>query len=150
MSVSNLRAAIKTELESISSLSSVTVHDYRRRVNEWSDIETDFKVTDKIHTWIIKYLGSVQEYDEELEGFQAIRTFELWGVYSFNDDNASEKSFDNIVEDVENELASTRILVTGRNRVMEINTTMDEYMFAGILCNRCILTLRVKEALAYA
>jgi hypothetical protein len=150
MSVAIIRNTIKSTFEGISSLSGITIHDYKRRVNEWSDIETEFKTNNMLHTWIITYDGSTYDFDTTTEGYKANRKYTVWGLYGLNDSNSTEKTFDTITNNVENEFANLRVVGSGRNRLSGLTTTMDEFMFAGILCNRCLLTIEVEENQSYA
>lgn len=148
MSLTEIRTEIKTELESVSGVKNV--HDYRRRVNDWSKIESEFKSGNLIHTWIMKYMGSPFEFDTDSEGYLANRSFEIWGLYSLSDANASEKDFDDIVEAVEDHFANLRVLKNnGRYKIAGITTAMDEYSFVNVLCNRCIFTLEIQELQSY-
>jgi len=149
MSVSVIRSKLNTRLSAISAVG--IVHDFKRLVMTWSDFETKFVESSKVNTWIIqRYNGSVYSWDQRnVGGVNPLRTFEVWGLLSLSDADESEKDFDDIVAAVEDDFSNNRILDTAFYKIEAITTSLDEYQFCGVLCNRCVLTLQIREHKEY-
>lgn len=102
MSLSTVRAELKTILESITSVG--TVHDYKRYTHDWASYKTLFVENSKVNTWEI-VRDNVDAWVEASNSVNRRRHyFTIRGFYAINDENASEKTFQNIVEDIIDEL----------------------------------------------
>lgn len=149
MSVSAIRAQIKIELESITELSGITIHDYERRVDNWTDIEEQFKNNNRIHTWLVYWNTATTGMDTTFKGPTPVWQFQIQGFYSLKDASATEKTFDDISEAVFNHFSNLRRIIAG-TRVVSLNIANDEVLFAGILCHRSTITLNVEERNDYS
>lgn len=150
MSISIIRSKINDRLEAISSVG--IVHDYKRLVMNWSNFETKFVEDSKVNTWIIqRYNGSVFSWDQgNIGGINPLRVFQIWGLLGLKDSTGSEKDFDDIVADVEDDFSNNRILNGAAYKIEGVTTVLDEYEFCGVLCSRCTLTLQVRENIQYS
>lgn len=147
MSLSIIRATIKTELESIDNIGKV--QDYRRWHIDWDKIVSSFVDDGKVNAWIIEWRDAV---GTEIAGQSSVierrHTFRLFGLYSMKDLTASAKTFEGIVEEVMDEFDKlpNNILATGVKWFAPARLqNIDEGMFAGILCHRAEVILSFSE-----
>lgn len=149
MSLSTIRAAIKTELESISNVGKV--QDYRRHHIDWDKIISSFVDGGKVNAWIIEWRDAAG--DKIAVGSLVVErrhTFRLFGLYSLKDLTESAKTFEDIVEEVMDQFdkLDNQTLTTGvRWFVPSRLQSIDEGLFAGILCHRAEVILSFSERL---
>ena len=150
MSVAQIRADIKTKLESIENVGKVS--DYRRHTVDWEEIAKNFKEGGRINGWIIEWndmtptlvaTGSI--------AIQRKHTFRIWGLYSLRDDTASAKIFEGIIEEVCDEFDKERDLPNARARWFEPSRLVgiNEGLFAGVLCHRSEIILSYEELIGF-
>jgi hypothetical protein len=147
MSLSTIRAAIKTELESISNVGKV--QDYRRHHIDWDKIVASFVDDGKVNAWIIEWRDAV---GTEIAGQSSVierrHTFRLFGLYSLKDLTASAKTFEGITEEVMDQFdkLDNNILTAGVKWFAPARLqSVDEGLFAGILCHRAEVILSFSE-----
>jgi hypothetical protein len=147
MSLSAIRAEIKSKLESVTGIGQV--QDYRRHTIDWNEIATLFKSGSKINGWIIDWTSAPQT--KEASGSIILNrrhTFRVWGLYSLKDNVASAKTFDDLVEAILNEFSKDQDLiqyVRWPDDAPPGIVAMDEQMFTGVLCHRAQLALVYEE-----
>jgi len=98
MSLSTVRTEIKTILLTISNVGQV--HDYKRYTHSWDDYKDLFVENSKVNTWEI-VRESFESFVEASNNVNRTRhNFTIRGFYSVQDKTASEKTFQDIVEDI--------------------------------------------------
>jgi len=148
MSLSNTRAVLKSTLEGISSVG--VVNDYRRRHIDWNEIASSFVVDDKINGWMFRQLANDGSWGGRgITGFlMRKRTFQIWGLYSLKDADESGKTFEDIVEEVQNEIDAKRTLNNNVHLVEPSRlVNADEFVFSGVLCHRAEIHIIIEEKL---
>lgn len=155
MSVANIRAQIKAILETVTGIG--VVHDYERWAVNWADILSQFKPSNqaKINGWMI----TRTETEERVHAFgqnQAVHSFLIRGVYSLDDSEASEKTFQDLIEAIRERFRSNFNLNgscqsiypefgewAGKAGIQA--DTVEARMFGGVLCHYCELGLGAQE-----
>ena len=98
MSLSTIRTEIKTILETISNVDNV--HDYKRYTHSWADYKELFVENSKVNTWEI-VRESFESFVEASNNVNRTRhNFVIRGFYAVQDETASEKIFQDIVEEI--------------------------------------------------
>lgn len=97
MSLSTVRAKIKTLIEAVTGIG--TVYDYKRYVNDWESYKDKFISSDKLNTWEIQRL-SVESSSYGGSGGREDRKhdFIIRGFYGINDKLESEKTFQDLAD----------------------------------------------------
>jgi hypothetical protein len=150
MSVVTTRAAIKAKLESVPNIG--MVHDRQR----FSTRESEFKklyfdeTQKRICGWNFSRVRTL-EYDDGLGQVRRSIEWKLYGFMSFDDKDASEIIFDDLVESIVQSFRADSTL--GGTCLATKNLDLDEgpigiqvdaittVMFAGVLCHRAELSL---------
>ncbi len=98
MSLAAIRTELKTVIEAVSGIGNV--YDYLRYSNSEKNFKDLFKADKKINGWQITRQATSEE--TESQNYNNIRThkFLIWGIYSAKDVDASEKTFQDLVEAV--------------------------------------------------
>jgi len=145
MSLSTIKTAIKTKLEAIDNVGKV--QDYRRHHIDWDKIISSFVDNGKVNAWIIEWRDAAG--DKIAVGDLVVErrhTFRLFGLYSLKDLTASAKTFEGIVEEVMDAFDKNETLASGvRWFAPSRLQSIDEGMFAGILCHRAEVILSFSE-----
>lgn len=147
MSLSSIRAKIKTYIQSATSLSN-TVYDHEKLSTSMAKQKELFEENEILHTWDIKRTALSREHQAGHGGVEyVIHTFQIRGYYRYNDTLSSETAFsDTIVENVSKKFIDNPKL-DGEALIidMPVDGIITEEMFCGILCHKCILTVKIKE-----
>lgn len=150
MSLQEIRDDIKTKFDS---LDIAEVQDYRRHTVDWDEIAANFKKGGRINVAFISWNDMTAI--KEASGSVAIRrqhTFRIDWLYSLRDDTASQKSFENLVEDAMDEFDKEQDLPTAKARWFEPARLVGitEGMFSGVLCHRAEIILSFEELIGFA
>ena len=146
-SLSTARAEIKTKMESVSGMG--IVNDYRRNAHTWDEIADGFKSDDRINGWIIEMTSAPADWGQMTNELIRTYNFRIWGLYSVKDDDASGKVFEDLTDEVLNELTKDRTLNQKAHRVMPAQlVNIDDNLFSGVLCHRCEILLTVELRLS--
>lgn len=143
--------AVVTELQAITDIGQV--YNRRRFLENEIDVKTAFKTTvggtDVIRGWEVSRRRVAQTGGSFAEHVERTDTVEITGWHSLDDSAATERSFQQLVDEVLGNLASTNwdpnplgvsaVYATLPPRV----TVFDEVMFAGYLCHRVIIEFPV-------
>ena len=151
MSVSKIRTDIKTKLESIANIGKV--NDYRRHHIDWPKIFESFVEDGKINACIIEWVDTDSE--KIASGSVAIRryhSFRIWYLYSMKDSTASAKSFEDILEEIMDEMDKTQAIGTDGARWFEPSkvVSIEEVPFSGVLVHRGQVLLSIEETGAFS
>ena len=145
MSLSTVRAKMKTVIESVSGIGQV--HDYKRYVHDWDSYKELFAKNQKINTWEIQrnhvesdpYGGSGGREDR-------MHVFIIRGFYAVSDDLASEKTFQDLADLVIDAFRNKPDLDAVANIInFPITADFQESMFGGVLCHVVEIRLSVSE-----
>ena len=145
MSLSLIRTKIKTKLEAISGVENV--YDYKRFCADLATYKDLFIKDSKVNTWEIERksfesngIGASGEVED------VIHTFIIRGFYSFYDELATEKTFQDLVETIRNSFITDPTL-GGKAKVIHIPITGEFSMaFLGsVLCHRCEIEIIIEE-----
>lgn len=148
MALSTIREKIKSLLEAISSVG--TVYDYKRYCKDWTTYKTLFTEDDKVNTWEIQRVSG----EAFVHGTNAVNrrrhNFIIRGFYAVDDSGASEKTLDNIIEDIIDKL---RNYPTMDATAEKISFSPDEPMtwtvsygnLGSVLCHIVEIALTVQE-----
>jgi len=100
MTESAINAGIKTVLDGVSSIANV--HDYVRWSNSWGTFLALFKDTDndKINGWAFSRKSTATQ-NVNIGEIEKAHVYVVRGYYGLKDEDASEKTFQGIVEDAQ-------------------------------------------------
>lgn len=151
MSQATIRARIKTVLDTVSNKGQT--HDYLRWAVKQNDFESLFKTTIggtvHIRGWEIAYRGFTQEEPHLGRNADQYRMhrFQLDGYLGLDDSAATEKTFAALAEAVCNALDGDATLNADSLSLYRNPTqlTVDERLFAGVLCHHAQVDLEVVE-----
>ncbi len=143
----NILAAIKTELESVSNIGKV--YDYERWAVNVEDIRTMFKdsTSGALKAWTITRTAT-PENEVSSGGHERIYTFTIRGYMALDDSAATEKTFQGLVESICNSFRLERTLgnVCLFNKPVQVQR-VEGVIFCGALCHHAELTINVHEIL---
>jgi len=148
-----IRTRIKTVLDTVTNVGKT--HDYLRWAVLQSDFEALFKTTigstDQIRGTEIAYRGFTQEEPHLGRDANQYRThrFQLDSYLGFDDSAATEKTFAALAEAICNALDADATLNSVSLSLYRNPTqlTIDERLFAGILCHHAQIDLEVVETI---
>lgn len=157
MSFSDVRTAVKTVLEAMTTIGDPKVQDYRRHAVSWEKIAAAFlDNSNRINAWIIEWT-SVEPV--LLATGSRVYTYphfiRLWGLYGLRDDTATGKTFEDYCDNILDEFNGTAELQYGstKARIVDDNPAaleeFDEAEFVGVLCHRARIKLNYQEQRAY-
>ena len=143
MSLSGIRDAIKTILEGVSGIGEV--HDYERYHTDAAKLRALHVTSGRLHSWTITRTRTQAEYRTNVQT-ERRHTFVLRGYYALDDVNASEKTFQTLVESIEaafrsNDTLSGSCELAGPLQVERV----EPVLFAGVLCHFAELSLWAQE-----
>ena len=102
MSLEAIRNQLKTDIEAVGVIGKV--HNYNRYVKEWKTYTREFTKDDKVNNWEIvrtDFTRAVHASAGAEAGVEYINhTFTIRGFYGLSDTQASEKTFQDLVESV--------------------------------------------------
>ena len=148
MSLSTVRAEMKSVLEAVTGAG--TILDYERYSKEWSTYKDLFKSGDHIN--FIEILRP--SFERDVHGSDSTErvthNFVLKGAYSLSDDNASEKTFQDLVE----------AYCQAFRNIPTLNSTAEvvQYpvigriitgMFGSVLCHICEIEISIRERIVF-
>jgi len=148
MGLAEIRTEIKNILLSIDGIG--IVHDYYRWSVDWKSFLELFKANGYIKGWMITR-ESTREERETMPQSRRIHTFKIWGVMGHNDAQATEKTFQDLVESICDTFRSNNTLNGQAFDSDPIQVTLIENrMFGKVLAHVAELTLNVLERKIYA
>ncbi len=148
MSLVNIRTEIKNILNTVTDVG--VIHDYERWTTDWNTLLSMFKPAGKdyIRGWMITRQAAQEGVSTQGVGGdnQRIHRFVIKGIGSLKDDQATEKTFQDLVESVCQKLRENPNL---NNTAEESDPpqvlTVEVRMFSQILCHYAEIELKVTE-----
>jgi len=145
MSLALIRTQIKTKLEAISGVENV--YDYKRFCSDLTTYNTLFVKDSKVNTWEIERtsferIGHGGSGDVE----DVNNTFIISGFYSFYDELATEKTFQDLIETICASFISDPTLGGTANIVhIPITGEFSMVMLGAVLCHKCDITINIDD-----
>lgn len=145
MSQATVLAKIKTTLEGVANIGQV--HDYIRWNKDWGDLFTLFRdaTSEQIRFWDISR-KSTPEVAGASRTNQRTHTFRIRGFMSLDDSEATEKTFQSLVENV---ATAFRNQPTFGGTVLIVEPlqidNVDHASIGGVLCHMAECSLVVQE-----
>lgn len=134
---------MKGKLEEVSGIG--VVHDYERWASNWKDLLTLYQSNGKLNGWSISRRSTAAEWVCMPE-VDRRHNFVITGIYSLDDSAASEKTFQDLIEGIEEKIRNDHTLgdtcvAAGPLQV----ETVEVRMFGSVLCHYCELSLAALE-----
>lgn len=146
MAYTTILAKIKSEIEEITDIG--VVHDYRRYSRDWTKFITLFRPEgeDYIRGWDISRVVSPEEVININASNERGYDFEIRGFAQLDDANASEKTFQGLLESICDKFRfniqlDNTVLISTPIQV----TVVDIRPFGAVLCHYAELTYSVRE-----
>jgi len=141
MSLNAIRDYLKTLLSGVAGIG--VVHDYERWAANWTDLLSYYQKNGKLNGWAITRRSTAAEWVAE-PLVERTHTFEITGIYSLKDTDASEKTFQDLIEAIDAAVRFDHTL--GGNCLvaepLQVET-VEARMFGSILCHVAVLQLSV-------
>lgn len=112
---------------------------------DWATLAKLYVANDKFNGWHITRRATPENWGD-LPTVKRHHSFEIAGIYALNDADASEKTFQNLVEQVMNlfrfdfELGGHCLMAGPLNL-----ETLEARMFGAVLCHVAVIKLPVQE-----
>lgn len=144
MSLSLIRDEIKSIVLGASGVGT-KVHDYERYAKTWEEYLAFFKSNGLIKGWTITR-SSTPEAESTTTSNMRTHTFLIRGYYSLDDSAGTEKTFQDIIENIAaafrpNQTLNGQAFDSGPLQVDMVGNVM----FGSVLCHFCELRLLVQE-----
>lgn len=152
MSVAGIRTQVKTILEAIPDIG--RVHDYDRWEIDWDEFLTLFKATvggtDQIRGWTVHVQSDGSSYPGTNNVGQFEHLFLLRGYLGLQDSSATEKTFDDLVEAVQQAFMGNYTLNGSAMNTDPPQIVLKEVrQLSDVLVHYAEIQLRVKERAAF-
>lgn len=145
MSLSTIRDQIKTVIESVTDV--VNVHDYQRAVWDEDVFRSLFLDTlTNVNTWIVTRRKTEEEIETDDHLHTRTHEFVIRGYHSLVDEDATEKDFQDLVEDICAAFRGDRTIggVVFDSRPPQV-VIVDVRDFSGVTCHFAEIVLSVDE-----
>ena len=122
------------------------VYDYERYAADWSTFMNYFKSDSKVNGWEITVPSSAETEDTPSVNIRT-HTIKIFGYYSLDDGNASEKTFRSLTEAVCDKFRNYQVDLDGTafmSSGASVNVR-ENRMFGSVLCHFCEIQLNVQE-----
>ncbi len=136
--LADIRAAVKTLLASVTDIG--VVQDYERYAKARSEFKEFYVTGGKVHGWFFQR-KSKKENRPYLGRVEVVNEWRIRGFMSLDDENESEKTFDNLIEAIFNKFKTDDTLggiidtmVVNNNMIMALLNSQP-VMFSGVLCH---------------
>ena len=159
MSLAIIRTEIKSILDAISSIGQV--HEYERFTHEWKQYQKLFTKNDKVNVWQIER-PEVRRWVEATQGptggvERVVHSFVLRGFYGINDEQATDKTFQDIVEEVcqafrgvpQLALVTPPAEMVYESREAPVMATIYKDMLGQVLCHVAEVNIAVQEKVTF-
>jgi len=97
VSVAAIRDYLKTKIAAVPGVG--VVHNYERWAADWGALVNLYVSNDKLNGWHITRRSTPESWDS-MPVVERYHTFEISGIYALKDADASEKTFQDLVEAV--------------------------------------------------
>jgi hypothetical protein len=149
MSFSSIRSQLVTVLGAVSGIGNVW--DYRRHMVYWETFYRDAVKNMEVNNWEISRSENIATIDAVQNSLGSLPYFRynhhivIYGHMGVNDDNASEKTFQNLVDGVMDGLR-TNVLLTGLIVPMDFTAPKIEYaMWGGVFVHATEIHILAQE-----
>lgn len=147
MSLEAIREQIKTILSGVSGIG--VVHDYERWAADWTSYLELFSVEDEIGTringWEITRKKTPSKTASTTHDSRS-HTFLIRGIYGLKDSDATEITFQQLIEDVCAAFRSNYQLNSTADNTESVQVDLVENrVFGNVLCHYCELSLTADE-----
>ena len=148
MSMSTIRAQVKTIVEAVSGIG--VVHDYKRHITNWDTYKKENVKSGKIHLWEL----TVENYEKAVMGSDATeRTtydFLIIGRYAVDDSLATEKTFQSLAALV-GEAFRDKPKLENTAEVVKYPITCEfaNEMYGNVLCHRADIKVSIRERVVF-
>ena len=144
MSLSAIRTKLKSELEAISGIEKV--YDYKRFCSDLATYKDLFIKNDKVNTWEIERKSFERTGRGSPSVEDIIHVFIIRGFYSFYDKFATEKTFQDLVEDICNVFIADPTL-DGVAKVIHVPITgeFSTAFLGAVLCHVVEIEIHIEE-----
>ena len=145
MSLSTIRSKIKTKLEAISGIENV--YDYHRYCNDWVTYKDLFVKDSKVNTWEISRDNFVKtSHGGNGYVMDTDNSFIVRGFYSAYDTLATEKTFQDLVEDIiETFMNDPTLGGTAEQLHYPITGTFSLNKLGDVLCHVVDIRMTIKD-----
>ena len=156
MSLSIVRAKIKTLVEAVSGIGKV--HDYERYTHDWKQYQKLFTKNNKVNVWQIErptFLRYVHATTGPTNGVErVIHDFTIRGFYGLSDALASEKTFQDIVEGVCQEFRGYPTLDGTAEMIkmspdQPITGSITKEYLGSVLCHMVEIRISIQEKVSF-
>jgi hypothetical protein len=142
MSLGAIRSYLKSLLSGVAGIG--VVHDYERWAVQYSDLLNYYVKNSKLNGWAITRRSTEAEWSA-MPVVDRTHQIEITGIYSLKDADASEKTFQDLIEAVDaavrfDHTLGGNCLVAGPLAV----EVVEARMFGSVLCHYCLLRLPVQ------
>ena len=145
MSIQSIRSKIKTLLKAVTDIGQV--YDYKRYSNEWASYKELFVKDSRVHVWEIERLDfSVLAHGGTGKVKDTMHNCVLRGFYGFNDQLATSKTFDTLIDSITDVFIQKPDL-SGQAKIVHIPIVGKIQMgFLGqVLCHIVEINLSIEE-----
>jgi hypothetical protein len=134
---------LKTKLTAVPGIG--VVHDYERWAADWATLVNLYVSNAKLNGWHVTRKVTSEDWSA-LPVVERYHTFEISGIYALKDADASEKTFQSLVEAVMSALRHDytlggNCLKAGPQKLATVETRM----FGSVLCHVAVIELPVWE-----
>ncbi len=148
MSLTAIRTELKTVLEAVTDIG--PVYDYIRHAPLEKKWKLLFKTSSKIlHTWFITRTAVKDEWLTSCENAIRTHSFQILGFFALKDDDASEKTFQDIIDLVVTALRNAAKQPPLSGTALSMTTPqaepIDHRDFLKVLTHACQITFTVNE-----
>jgi len=145
MSLANIRSQIKTKLEAITGVSNV--YEYKRFCNDWHTYKELFVKDSRVNTWEIErksFSATAHGGNGDVE--DTTHNFVIRGFYSFNDELATEKTFQDLVDTICSSFLSDPTL-SGKAKIVHVPITGSFSMgkLGEVLCHLVDINITIED-----
>jgi len=148
MSLSIIRAKIKTKIEVVITSSLGTVYDYKRYCNDLSTYRYLFVRSNKVNTWEIERESFTRVEHGGSGGIEVpTHNFIIRGFYALDDNLGSDKVFqDSYVEPIVQQFMNNPTLDGVCDIInMPVTGTITMVKFGGVLCHMAEIKISIVE-----
>ncbi len=143
MSWANIRTQLKTTVEGVAGIG--VVHDYQRWTVEADDFDTVFVTGGRVNAWMITRDRSTEEHEASNQDYRAHHV-RIFGVYSLDDSDATEKTFSDLMELICDELRGDNDVSGNAESSTPAEVVRDDHTtLSGTLCHFGEITFQVRE-----
>ena len=143
--LANIISKVKEILLTVTGIGT-KVYDYERYAADWATFINYFKSDSKVNGWEITVPSSSETEDTPSVNIRT-HTIKIFGYYSLDDGNASEKTFRSLTEAVCDKFRNYQVDLDGTafmSSGASVNVR-ENRMFGSVLCHFCEIQLNVQE-----